>query len=215
MIILFWIIGGLLKKAQQTASKQQSSRPRPPGPGGVGGGPKPKADVPTLSDFFKRLQEMSGQTQTPAAPPQPRRPTATPAAAKTVRSTARPGTPLQRPGTLRRPTLQRTAAERRTPESVRMEQAREFEQPGDQPQLSPAVQAEAEFSEGRPRQEIPGPETPRARDAYTLMSRGKPRFAQMLEGDMSASRLKQGIILSEILGRPKALRGRRPPIPRG
>ena len=54
----------------------------------------------------------------------------------------------------------------------------------------------------------PPPESPKA-DAYDVRVARQPLITAVLGTEMSAPEVKKGIILAEILGRPKGLRGRR------
>jgi hypothetical protein len=173
LIILFWIIAGLLKKASE-ASKRSGPQP-PGGPTRPGGGAAPRPKVRSLSDFLKRIQEMSEEGEKPSAPRQIE--TEQPTLATVVRTPPPPRSPTVPKKPIARPAVELAESE------MELEKA-------------PALIA-------------PVPAEPPRLDAYAIKGPEDHRITQILGGAVSASAFRKGIILSEILGPPRALRPRR------
>jgi hypothetical protein len=197
VIGLIWLIGSLLKKASEASKRTGGVPPRPQMQGGTGGGQR----RPSLTDFLRRLQEMS-QEQAEPRPPQPpqvERPQA--------------ATPVRTPPSLRRPAVpERKVAHA---EALRRPKVQRVQKPMRPPEPRPVPQFELHEVE---LPEVPltpspvfptAPEAPKV-DAYAMKAAKQPHVTEILGADMSASEVRKGIVLAEILGRPKALRGRRP-----
>jgi len=199
LIVLIWIIAGLLKKASE-ASKRSGSQP-PRGPARPGGGASPKPKRPSLSDFLRRIQEMSGEAEEPRAPREvePERPTAatvvrTPPLPRRPTVQERPGA---RPSAVRMPSLKRPERREKPREA---EKLAEFEL---------ELEKAPEFKVSAPEFAVPTLAEPPRHDAYAIRGPEEHRITQILGGAVSPSAFKKGIILSEILGPPRALRPRR------
>ncbi len=197
VIGLIWLIGSLLKKASEASKRTGGTPPRPQMQGGMG----ERQRRPSLTDFLRRLQEMS-QEQAEPRPPQPPQ-VEKPQAATPVRTPPpprRPTVPERRvthAEALRKPKVQRVQKPMRTPEPrpVPQFELHEVELPEVPPTPSPVFPT--------------APEAPKA-GAYVIRTAKHPPLAAFLGAEMSASEVRKGIVLAEILGRPKALRGRRP-----
>ncbi len=200
LIVLIWIIGGLLKKAAEASkrsSPQGSAKPQRPGRG-----PAPAAPRPSLSDFLKRIRQMTEQGEEPAPHPQ-----------------AKPELPI--PG----PVLRMPSSPPRPPESGRPAAGRSvlptpsLRPPKKDVRVAPRAETEAaqelEWIEAHvqipPTQELTTPRTsaPRELYAYEIRKAQERPVTPMLKIAISTGEMKKGIILAEILGPPKAIRRRR------
>ena len=200
LIALFWIIAGLLKKASEAAKRQgpQATR-RPERPGG---GTAPKS--PSLSDFLKRIQEMSRETETPK-PPRGVEP-------ESPLSVTEMQTPQRRPPIPRKPAARPMAVP--SPRLRRPKKQEEIRPLAETIELRLDIPKEAEPRASVPPLEVSPPAELAEVDAYAMTTPGERRIAQILGGPVSASAFRKGIVLSEILGPPRAMRPRRPLGPR-
>jgi hypothetical protein len=198
LIVLFWIIGGLLKKASEASKRSTPPAPlRPPRPE-AGSAPQPGA--PTLSDFLKRIREMSQQAKKPGPPPriEPERPSPAPVM-------RRPLPPL-RPTIPRKPPVRPAVVP--APSLKRPEKRQKLVEPTPLGALHVATEKAPEFQVSLSGLAGLPPEAP-GRDAYQLAGPEEDQITQILGDAVSSSVLKKGIILSEILGPPRAMRPRR------
>jgi hypothetical protein len=195
---LFWIIASLLKKASEASKRTTTgtARLRKPPESRPGMGPR----LPTVSDFLRRIQEMSEQAEEQG-------PSEVTDAEKAVPRTLVPPPTPQRPTFPQRRVPHRTSL--RQPGVRRAETRQELYKPGHaaafdistKPIVAPGVQPQG-FTVAAPSpQPVP--------DAYTLKAAVQPQITRILGQDISASGMRKGVILAEVLGRPVALRRRR------
>lgn len=201
LIILIWIIGALLKKASE-ASKR-SFPPGPVKPQHPSEGPTPAARRPTLSDFLKRIQQMAeqGEQPPPPPPPEPEAPMQPPV----LRVPSTPSRPPDRRSPVAGPSVLRTPRvkpERRdlrvSPPAQQMEPLQTLKPIGVPLESLPTQ--ELAFSPLLDTQQL---------DAHGMTKLQQRHISQTLGITLSTDQMKKGIILSEILGPPKAVLRRR------
>jgi len=196
LIVLIGIIASLLKKASQTS--RRSTLEGPPRPRVPGVEPGPERRLPTISEFLKRIREISEQAERP------------PGAPETGIEEPPPRPFLRTPAPPRRPAAPYGRAARRTT----LPQPSLKAVKGPQVSLQPEPVAGVEVPIGEPLEVrleplVAAPPPPAAADAYIITASAMPPIPKMLGGRVSTSEIRKGIILAEILGRPVALRRRR------
>jgi len=204
VIGLVWLIANLLKKASQASKSPPSGRPRPQT--GVEGKTDAAPRASSLSEFLRTLKEMS---QGQAAPHPPQQPGG---------GEPRAGTSVPQPPPPRRP----TSLEKRMPRpalvrepSLKPVQRREMPP---EPELVPGFGrlAEEVMEVKTARLTAAAPLASQAPEskAYAIRRTAPPRITQLLGAELSTSEVRKGIVMAEILGRPKALRRRGGPLGR-
>jgi hypothetical protein len=200
LIILIWIIGGLMKKAadaSKRSSPQGSAKPQRPGRG-----PAPAAPRPSLSDFLRRIRQMTGQGEEPPAPPhaKPEAPTSGPV----LRMPSPPPRPPERKTQAAGPSVLPTPSLKREMKGLRVAPRAEMELPQ---RLEPIEGPVAPLlTQESPTASPPEPQEP---GAYGIRKAHERPATPILGVEISTGEMKKGIILSEILGPPKAIRHRR------
>lgn len=193
LVGLVWLIANLLKKAAQASGRSVPQPPQPRIRRPTGTEREPGAA--TLADFFKRLREMSGQQTGTEGPREFEAEQPVPRVLVPIPPPRRPHPPkakLAPPRPPSRPPVRQTRAAQRFP----------------QPKPAPKrVLAEVEVTKAQPAVATPSP-APET-DAYVTEPRPPHRISTFPPALLSAPEAKRGIILSEILGPPKALRRRR------
>ena len=209
IFVLIVVVARLVKKAAK-ASKPPS----------VGGASQPR--VPSLSDFLRRVKEISEETEKTSSPYR-----------------AEPERPQPRPGgaPVPPPPRRATVGTRQPTRSVSMPQPslrrkREGDRPREEPLVSlqrqpgetmeQAAESRLEVTLGTapgvrvstPQPLSPGPAEGPTHEPYAVAGHVPGRLGDILREAISGSELRKGIILSEILGRPRALRARRPAVRR-
>lgn len=198
LFALFWIIAGLVKKGSRAARRPPSM--------GTGPRPRPRPEagtplgIPSLSEFLKRIRGGSEEGEEPATP------------LETEFEQGTPRTFVPPPPPPRQPTLPRKVVPR--PMSVREPRLRRAE-PREGPskegrfaEFEVSLEKTPEFGTLVSELVAPTPAEVPSPDAYPTPVRGRDRLADVLGAAVSAPELRKGIILAEILGRPKALRRR-------
>lgn len=199
LILLIWIIGGLMKKAAEASKRsfpQGSAGPQHPAQR-----PTPAAPRPTLSDFLKRIQQMTeGEEQPPPSPPEPETPTPRPLLQMPSPPRRPPDrrSPVAGPSVLRTPRMKPERKELRVSPRAQMEPLQTLK-PADVPLMSVPTQ-ELALSPLLDTQQL---------NAHGMTKLQQRHISQTLGITLSTDQMKKGIILSEILGPPKAVLRRR------
>lgn len=184
LIGLVWLIANVLRKASQASKGPTTKRPQST--------IRPERETEatprrgTLSEFLRRIQEMSEQEGQPRA-------------SQDV-EVEEPvgGTFVPTPSLPRKPTIPKRTAPRR--EAVRKPN----------PRLVPTLEKRLEPKAAPLASSLSVSAAPLEIEPYwTTNAAEQPPITRFLGSAVSASEMKKGIVLAEILGRPKALRGRR------
>ncbi len=220
IFVLISVVAGLAKKASQ-ASKRGAFGGRQPGPRPTVQTP-PESRVPSLSDFLRRIKEMSQGGEGTGLPRQggpepPKPPAAVPVPPGPRRPAAAPK-PMARPVTVRQPTSRQSqwaegARAEKPPSGLEREIVRTLERaPGERREAETLAGLEVALEKppalGIPSPDVAGPvlagkPTP---EVHAVAPQAPVWSAHMLGEHVSAPDLRKGIVLSEILGRPRALR---------
>jgi hypothetical protein len=195
---LFWIIASLLKKASEASRRTTTGGARPRKPPESRPGMEPR--LPRVSDFLRRIQEMSEQAEK-------RGPSEETDAEKAVPRTLVPPPPPQRPTFPQRRVAHRASL--RQPGVRRAERRQELYKPERATAFDISTKPIVELGVQPPGRTVAAPSPQPAADAYAVRAAVQPQMTRILGQDISASGMRKGVILAEVLGRPVALRRRR------